>query len=74
MHIMGDPAEATQIEIEMPADSEIIAGELEMLDGLIAEMSAKVGAASSALQKLEIVRDALQKQAGEVQMDLPIDP
>ena len=74
MHIMEDPAEVTQIEIEMPSDSEIIAGEIEMLDGLIAEMSAKVGEASSALRKLEIVRDALQKQAGEVQMDLPIDP
>lgn len=74
MHVMGEPAEATQIEIEMPADSEIIAGEIEMLDGLITEMSAKVGEASAALRKLEIVRDALQKQAGEVQMDLPIDP
>ena len=74
MHIMEDPAEVTQIEIEMPSDSEIIAGEIEMLDGLIAEMSAKVGEASAALRKLEIVRDALQKQAGEVQMDLPIDP
>lgn len=74
MHIMESPAEITPIEIEMPADSEIIAGEIEMLTGMITEMSAKVGEASAALRKLEIVRDALQKQAGGIQMDLPIDP
>ena len=70
---MEDATEIPPIEIEMPADSEIIAGEIEMLTGMITEMSAKVGEASAALRKLEIVRDALQRQAGIVQMDLPIE-
>jgi hypothetical protein len=68
---MEEPIEVGQIE--MPADSEIIAGEIEMLDGLIAEMTAKVGEASAALRKMVIVREALQKQMGEIQMDLPIE-
>lgn len=59
------------IEIELPADADVIAGEIEMLDGLITEMSAKVGEAATALRKLEIIRDALQSQAGLIQMGLP---
>ena len=70
---MEDATEIPPIEIEMPADSEIIAGEIAMLTEMITEMSAKVGEASAALRKLEIVRDALQKHAGIIQMDLPIE-
>jgi hypothetical protein len=60
------------IAIDLPADSDVIAVEVEMLGGLIEEMTAKVGEATSALRKLEIIREALQKQAGIIQMDLPI--
>ena len=70
---MESSTEIPPIEIEMPADSEIIAGEIAMLTEMITEMSAKVGEASAALRKLEIVRDALQKHAGIIQMDLPIE-
>ena len=54
-------------------DHEVLEGEIEMLSGMIAEMTAKVEEAQSNLRKLSVVRDALQTKVGESQLDLELD-
>ena len=54
-------------------DHEVLEGEIEMLSGMIAEMTAKVEEAQANVRKLSIVRDALQLQIGESQLDLELD-
>ena len=54
-------------------DHEVLETEIEMLSGMIAEMTAKVEEAQANVRKLSIVRDALQLQIGESQLDLELD-
>tara|TARA_R100001460_G_scaffold59551_2_gene99405 strand:- start:486 stop:677 length:192 start_codon:yes stop_codon:yes gene_type:complete len=54
-------------------DHEVLEAEIEMLSGMIAEMTAKVEEAQANVRKLSIVRDALQTQVGESQLDLELD-
>mgnify|MGYP001298376527 CR=1 FL=1 len=61
------------VEVQLPSDSEIIASEIQMLDGMLQEMASKVGEATIALRKLEIIRGALVEQSGEVQLEFPIE-
>tara|TARA_Y100000004_G_C8610791_1_gene284576 strand:+ start:256 stop:489 length:234 start_codon:yes stop_codon:yes gene_type:complete len=74
MEIVKKDDEGTpHVEVKLPSDEDIIAGEIEMLDGMIEEMASKVGEATVALRKLEIIRGALQNQEGGYQFELPLE-
>tara|TARA_B100000287_G_scaffold357138_1_gene348285 strand:+ start:300 stop:524 length:225 start_codon:yes stop_codon:yes gene_type:complete len=74
MEIVEKNEEGTSphIEVQLPSDEEIISKEIETLDVMIKEMASKVGEATVALRKLEIIRDTLSKREC-AQMGLPLD-
>ena len=56
-----------------PSENEVILAEVEVLNGLIAEMSQKVEEAAAAQQRLVIVRDALQANLDIAQLQTELD-
>lgn len=57
----------------VPPENEVILAEVEVLNGLIAEMSQKVEEAAAAQQRLVIVRDALQANVDIAQLQTELD-